>query len=366
MKKNFAARLTESAVMLAFATVLSLVKLVDLPYGGSITACSMLPILIIAYRHGTPWGLLTGFVYGLLQMLLGVNNLSYATSALAAAAIIVLDYLGAFAVLGLAGLFRKMRSQSSALIWASVAVGLLRYVFHIISGCTVWAGLSIPTTDALLYSIAYNGTYMIPETIITAVGAYYLSRVLDFRGASIARSEKQTSLPDLAVLFSGIAKTALAFAVIWDVKEIAAVLQNPETGEFAITGITAVNWPSVAIVTAVCAAVFVLGLVISKRISLQNTRSLKGFFAAVPFLFVGAGAVWSGFFISERLQKISSKTASALEALTAGELSAAEAQDKILAAANQNWLQITLVIACILVALILVCARAAKRTKEAN
>ena len=52
-----AVRLTESAIMLAFATVLSLVKIVDLPYGGSITACSMLPILIIAYRYGTGWGL---------------------------------------------------------------------------------------------------------------------------------------------------------------------------------------------------------------------------------------------------------------------------------------------------------------------
>ena len=59
-KPGLAVRLTESAVMIALATILSLFKLVDLPYGGSITLASMLPVLLIAYRYGTAWGLLTG------------------------------------------------------------------------------------------------------------------------------------------------------------------------------------------------------------------------------------------------------------------------------------------------------------------
>ena len=53
MQTSKSIRLTESAIMLAFATVLSLIKIVDMPFGGSVTACSMLPILIIAYRYGT-------------------------------------------------------------------------------------------------------------------------------------------------------------------------------------------------------------------------------------------------------------------------------------------------------------------------
>ena len=344
--------------------MLSLIKLVGLPYGGSITVCSMLPVLIIAYRHGTAWGLLTGLTYGLLQMLLGINNLSYATSALAAAAIIVLDYLAAFAVLGLAGLFRGIRNQSSGLVWAAVITGLLRYLFHIVSGCTVWAGLSIPTTDAFLYSVGYNGTYMVPEILITAVGACAISGMLDFRSTAITRAQKRAAAPDMAVLYAGIGITALVFAVIWNIKEIAVTLQNPETGDFDITGLSAVNWPSVLIVTAVCALIFALGLLLARRVPADDKRSLKGFFAAVPFLFVAAGAVWGGFFIHGRLEKIASKTASALASLAEGGLTADEAQSKILSAAHQNWLQIALVVVSLLVALILVCFRAAKRKKE--
>lgn len=64
----------------------------------------------------------------------------------------------------------------------AVLCGVLRYICHVISGCTVWAGLSIPTQAALLYSLAYNATYMVPETLVTVLGAWYLSRVLDVRG----------------------------------------------------------------------------------------------------------------------------------------------------------------------------------------
>ena len=87
--KNRVLMLTESAAMIAFATVLSIVKIVDMPYGGSVTACSMLPLLIIAYRYGTKWGLLTSFTYGVIQMFLGMDNLTYATSFWAAGAYIL-------------------------------------------------------------------------------------------------------------------------------------------------------------------------------------------------------------------------------------------------------------------------------------
>ena len=105
---NFTKTLTESAVMLALTVVLSYLKLLDLPYGGSITLCSMLPPILIAYRHGIGWGLSVGIANGLLQLLMGVSNLSYETSAAAAVAIIFLDYILAFAVTGFGGIFKKV------------------------------------------------------------------------------------------------------------------------------------------------------------------------------------------------------------------------------------------------------------------
>ena len=84
MNKKRVLKLTETALMLALATVLSLVKIFELPYGGSITAFSMVPIMIIAFRYGTKWGMISGFVYSVIQLLFGISTLSYATSAGAA------------------------------------------------------------------------------------------------------------------------------------------------------------------------------------------------------------------------------------------------------------------------------------------
>ena len=109
-------RLVEGAVMVAFAVILSLLKILELPYGGSVTVCSMLPILIIAYRHGVGFGSFTALVYGVVQMLLGMKNVLYFTTPLSIAAVIVLDYILAFAALGLGGTFRKVvRRQAAAL-----------------------------------------------------------------------------------------------------------------------------------------------------------------------------------------------------------------------------------------------------------
>ena len=104
--------------------------------------------------------LITGFAGSLIQLLMGLKNLSYATSALAAVAIILLDYVFAFTVTGLGGLFRGRMKQIPALISGTALACLLRYTFHVIAGCTVWAGLSIPDSQALLYSLAYNAIYI--------------------------------------------------------------------------------------------------------------------------------------------------------------------------------------------------------------
>ncbi|MCQ2414322.1 MAG: energy-coupled thiamine transporter ThiT, partial [Clostridia bacterium] len=72
--------LVECAVMMALATVLSLFKVVQLPYGGSVTAASMLPLVVLSYRHGTKWGLGAGICYGIRQQLIDLGTLSYVTT----------------------------------------------------------------------------------------------------------------------------------------------------------------------------------------------------------------------------------------------------------------------------------------------
>lgn len=173
--------LCESAIMIALATVLSMLK-IEWPFGGSITVCSMLPILVIGYRYKPLFGFFTGVVYGLIQMLLGLSNFSYATSWQAVVMILFFDYLIAFGVIGLGGIFRKfINNQAVALGLGALLAGLLRFVCHFISGVTVWGGFA-EDMPAWLYSIIYNGVYMLPETIILIIGAVIVGLIVDFRG----------------------------------------------------------------------------------------------------------------------------------------------------------------------------------------
>lgn len=239
-------RLTESAVMLALATVLSLLKLVDLPYGGSVTAASMLPLLLVAYRYGGGWGCFVGCAYGLLQLAFS-SSLSYVTGLWSVLAVIFLDFGAAFAAVGVAGLFRRLKSQPAGLIWAAVATGAARYLCHVVSGATVWAGISIPTTAALVYSVIYNATYMVPETVITAAAAYFVGSVVDWRGERPTRLTREKtggrSLADAPAL------AAVVAAVVYDVAAIFPFLQDPDTGRFTVMRLSEVNWPVVGILT---------------------------------------------------------------------------------------------------------------------
>ena len=256
-------RLVESGLMLALATILSMVKVLDLPYGGSITAFSALPILLVGYRHGAAHGLITAFAYSLMQLILGANTLSYATSVGAAVAIVILDYLLAFTVLGLGGIFRKkLPHQGSALVLGAVVTGGMRYVLHVIAGCTVWAGLSIPDTAALVYSLAYNATYMIPEVAVTAIGAWYLSRAVNLQETTLSRAPQVQTESRPAFVMGLLSGAALLATAVWDVVEIFRPLQDPETGDFIIQNLALVNWPLVLIVTVTGGVVWLVFTII--------------------------------------------------------------------------------------------------------
>ncbi len=261
MNNKSVIRLVESGLLLALAAVLSIVKLLDLPYGGSITACSMLPVILIAYRHGVRYGIFAATAYALIQLLLGTSTLSYFTSPLSIVAVIVLDYLVAFAVLGLGGVFRHNRPQGQALVLGVLLTGALRYLCHVIAGCTVWAGLSIPDSAALVYSLAYNATYMLPEVLVTALGAWYLSRAVDLRGERPARVAADTR----GSVWSLISAGAVAVTAVADIVMIFRHLQDAESGDFIITGLANVDWVTVAIVTTVGAVVAAVTALIGRQ-----------------------------------------------------------------------------------------------------
>ena len=258
--------LVESAMMVALATVLSLLKIIELPYGGSVTVGSMLPMIILAYRYGLGWGFGAGFVYAATQQLLGLNNLSYVTGWQSVVAVIFLDYIIAFAVVGLGGIFRRVtKKQSSALMLGGILVSVLRYVCHVISGCTVWAGLSIPDSAAFIYSISYNLTYMLPETIILAALAYYLGGIIDFTRETPTRAVSQSvSEGDGALIF--LAGLSFLLGGIVDISLIAPLLQDPESGEFTFAYLGEIEWLAVGIVTALAVILGTAFIVYVKKI----------------------------------------------------------------------------------------------------
>lgn len=264
MKNTKVRALVESAIMIAIATVLSMIKIVDLPYGGSVTIAAMFPVAVISYRHGIKWGCAAGLVYGVIQQLLGLSTLSYFTSWQSIFAIILLDYVVAFAVAGLGGAFRKcVMHQSTSLALGSLLVCVLRYVCHVLSGATVWVGVSIPTKAALAYSFVYNATYMLPEAIIMVIVAVYMGSVMNFNAqvpVRVARSESNA----VGSILTALAGLPVAAALIFDVALVFSKLQNAETGEFAIEQITTVNWMVIVIVSAIAVSVSMVLLVIGK------------------------------------------------------------------------------------------------------
>lgn len=170
-------KLVESAILIAIGTVLSEVTKIDMPLGGGLTLCSMLPLVLLCHRWGTRWGLFSAFVYSLLQLVLGVSNVQYATSALMAAGIILLDYVVPYTLLGLSAIFKKVtKSVRASLVWGIVFTFALRFLCHFITGWWIWDALWPNEFGwaSPLYSLLYNGGYMLPEIILTCVVAVLL------------------------------------------------------------------------------------------------------------------------------------------------------------------------------------------------
>ncbi len=208
--QNKTKRLTESAMLLAVAIVLELVSkmfIPEMPFGGQVTLVSMLPVVLISYRHGVRWGLVAGLGYAMIEMVIGARTVAAAfqpgyfgdgTMIVNALIMCLLDYLAAFTVLGLGGIFRdRIKSPGLALCCGSVLALSLRYICHIASGYILFSGWAewfftqegfpgwgaglvqslSPNALGFTYSLVYNGMYMVPEIILTALVALFLGRV---------------------------------------------------------------------------------------------------------------------------------------------------------------------------------------------
>ena len=199
-------RLTVSAIMLATATVLAaicaLIPFLHLPFGGGFTVASMLPVVLIAYMYGTKWGLFSAFTYSVIQIVLDLMAGKAGSLLLlyflptsddfmgfgVAIGILLLDYFIAYTALGLGGVLRNKLPKAPAIVLGVIIALGARYAVHIISGYLFfgsWAEWFF-TQDgfyaignvilnafsgqllAVVYSIFYNGLYMIPEIVITA------------------------------------------------------------------------------------------------------------------------------------------------------------------------------------------------------
>lgn len=206
-------KLVTTAMLLAFSLILSLIQVLRLPFGGSVTLVSMLPVILIGYMYGIKHGLFAALVYSFLQMLVGMGTVSAfflpgeSQMALHAAILIcVIDYILAYSCLGLGGLFKnRIKNPMASLLLGTTVCILLRYFMHIISGYIFfgsWAQWFFADSSglsqigalkgfcdwvmnnlsgnglSLFYSVIYNGAYMIPELLITLIVTPVVYRVL--------------------------------------------------------------------------------------------------------------------------------------------------------------------------------------------
>jgi thiamine transporter len=154
--------LAEMAIFIALGTALSFIIIYMLPQGGSITLASMVPLLWLAIRRGPKIGITAGVIYGMIQLII----LPYVINPVQ----LLLDYPLAFGVLGLAGFFTKR-----PVLGAAVGISM-RFLMHFIAGVVYWAPVYAPTLNPFAYSAVYNGSYLLPEFLISGFVLYLLQK----------------------------------------------------------------------------------------------------------------------------------------------------------------------------------------------
>ena len=152
--------IAEATIIIALSVMLNYIKIFQMPQGGSITLGSMVPVLLLSFRRGPKIGVFAGIVFGLIQMML--DGWFYSPVGM------FLDYPLAFGALGLAGIFKK-----TPLVGVATSL-VVRFLSHFLSG-VVFFGMYAPEgMSPVVYSAVYNGSYMLPELVISGVLIYML------------------------------------------------------------------------------------------------------------------------------------------------------------------------------------------------
>ncbi len=193
--KNNLIMMTECAVMLALAIVLSLLRIFKMPMGGSITLFSMLPICLVAVKYGAKQGLSTAFlfmVFKIVKALIEGDVFVYTVGAFAVIVCVLFDYVLPFTCLGFAGIFRK-HGNAGILCGISLVV-IFRFICHYVTGVVIWGQWAPEGMGKYMYSLLYNGQYMLPELIITVVLAAVLINIPQMRRLlNLPPKEKKTA-----------------------------------------------------------------------------------------------------------------------------------------------------------------------------
>ena len=158
-KKMTAKQLAFCAMAMALAMVTSMVKLIDMPMGGSVTLCSMFFVCLIGYIYGLRTGLMAAIAYGFLQLVVDPYIISIPQ--------MFTDYIFGFGALGLSGIFS---GKKNGMLIGYLAGALGRYFFTFLSGMIFFGSNGAAYhMSAPVYSLAYNGAYLVPEAVVTVI-----------------------------------------------------------------------------------------------------------------------------------------------------------------------------------------------------
>ena len=192
-------RLAETAIMIAVAMILAeFVKPFQSPFGGGISICGMVPIILVSYRWGVKWGFFSAFVFGVLQLFMGIAKNSFAFELWLVIIDVILEYILAYTLLGLGGIFRnRFKKPWAALTLGGIVAVFARYFVHFIAGFLIWgtyatefftegkgAGIGEAVLShfqglglAVVYSGVYNGALMLCEMVITVLALFIIGKI---------------------------------------------------------------------------------------------------------------------------------------------------------------------------------------------
>ena len=190
------AAMVEGALMVALGTVLSLIPFFRLPWGGSITCFSTLPLVMMSLRHGAKWGVATAAVFGFVQAIQGMDAVAAAGTIPAMALCVLLDYFVGYAVIGFSGpiarllpnpIARALPGQISRVAAGVAATGLMRLLASFASGILIWGSFAPAGTPVWIYSLTYNMGWCLPDVSIVLAAAITLAHVPALGSLAYAR-----------------------------------------------------------------------------------------------------------------------------------------------------------------------------------